>query len=498
MYRELITDNIWAYQRNNYGYRNLRSFPLLVEFSGLPYIDIRVSFNSFVPESLSEELAEKLINFYIKKLQQNPHLHDKVEFDIVLSCFTLDLDEKLHELSGHNFSVSEINELRSALLSLTNKIINPKDGLMISDAQRIEKLKLRREQIIKSKLPNLQKIYWLIEDCKRYGTLPFAGLARAGFIAVQLLNSLEAKKIISSSEKQQFLQSIKTVSSTMASDLKLLPINDFINLYGHLRPGTYDITSARYDKNPELYFSGATAVHRVESKSDYKISVEQLKRINLILKDLKLEVDAIELFTFIESAIILREESKFEFTKNLSEVLSIIETIGENENIPINDLAYSNINTFINTYSSTEDFAEKLNESIKLGKNNSIPQKEIILPPLILDEIDVWQFMVPSTQPNFITDQVVVAEISLADEPSDISGKIVCIQSADPGFDWIFSYDIAGFVTAWGGVNSHMAIRASEMNVPAIIGAGETVYNDISNAQTVRLDCGEKRFEVLN
>ena len=93
-------------------------------------------------------------------------------------------------------------------MSLTNKIINPKDGLMISDAQRIEKLKLRREQIIKSKLPNLQKIYWLIEDCKRYGTLPFAGLARAGFIAVQLLNSLEAKKIISSSEKQQFLQSI--------------------------------------------------------------------------------------------------------------------------------------------------------------------------------------------------------------------------------------------------------------------------------------------------
>ena len=152
----------------------------------------------------------------------------------------------------------------------------------------------------------------------------------------------------------------------------------------------------------------------------------------------------------------------------------------------------------MHTYSSTEDFVEKLHESIKFGKNNSIPQKEIILPPLILDKSDVWQFMVPSTQPNFITDQVVVAEISLADNPNDITGKIVCIQSADPGFDWIFSYDIAGFVTAWGGVNSHMAIRASEMNVPAIIGAGETVYNDISNAQTVRLDCGEKRFEVLN
>ncbi len=44
-YKELVTDNVWAYQRNNYGYRNLRSFPLLVSFAGLPYIDVIVSFN---------------------------------------------------------------------------------------------------------------------------------------------------------------------------------------------------------------------------------------------------------------------------------------------------------------------------------------------------------------------------------------------------------------------------------------------------------------------
>ena len=42
LYRRLITDGTWAYQRDEYGYRNLRSFPLMVEFCGLPYIDIRV------------------------------------------------------------------------------------------------------------------------------------------------------------------------------------------------------------------------------------------------------------------------------------------------------------------------------------------------------------------------------------------------------------------------------------------------------------------------
>lgn len=49
LYKEIITDNVWAYQRDNYGYRNLRSFPLMVDFCGLLYIDVRVSFNSFIP-----------------------------------------------------------------------------------------------------------------------------------------------------------------------------------------------------------------------------------------------------------------------------------------------------------------------------------------------------------------------------------------------------------------------------------------------------------------
>ena len=48
LYRELVTDSIWAYQRHNYGYRNLRSFPLMPHFYGLPYVDVRLSFNSFI------------------------------------------------------------------------------------------------------------------------------------------------------------------------------------------------------------------------------------------------------------------------------------------------------------------------------------------------------------------------------------------------------------------------------------------------------------------
>ena len=86
LYKEIITDEIWAYQRDNYGYRSLRSFPLLHSFLGVPYIDVRVSFNSFIPKNLHDSISTKLVNYYLEELSKNSNHHDKVEFEIVYSC----------------------------------------------------------------------------------------------------------------------------------------------------------------------------------------------------------------------------------------------------------------------------------------------------------------------------------------------------------------------------------------------------------------------------
>ena len=49
----------------------------------------------------------------------------------------------------------------------------------------------------------------------------------------------------------------------------------------------------------------------------------------------------------------------------------------------------------------------------------------------------------------------------------------------------------------FGGVNSHMAIRAAELNVPAVIGAGEAYYREWSGATMLELDCANKQVKVL-
>ena len=196
LYKELITDSIWAYQRDNYGYRNLRSHPLLVALLGRPYIDIRASFNSFIPKSLRNSTAERLMNVYMKKLENVPHNHDKVEFEIVYSCYDFDLSERLEALGDWGISRDRRQEIEASLLSLTQRVIAP-DGLCRQDLVKIEQLNGRHQEIVDSDLPSIDKIYWLVEHCKRYGTLPFAGVARAAFIGIQLLQSLIRLDVIS-------------------------------------------------------------------------------------------------------------------------------------------------------------------------------------------------------------------------------------------------------------------------------------------------------------
>src|SRR5215203_2690673 len=68
MYRRLITDEQWALQRVRYGYRDLRGFPLLLDFFGLPFIDVRASGNSLIPAELDDGVAERLADHYIDRL----------------------------------------------------------------------------------------------------------------------------------------------------------------------------------------------------------------------------------------------------------------------------------------------------------------------------------------------------------------------------------------------------------------------------------------------
>lgn len=490
LYRELITDAVWAYQRDNYGYQNLRSFPLLVSFHGLPYIDVRVSFNSFVPRDLPAELAGRLVNYYIESLLAQPQLHDKVEFEIIFSCYTFDLPQRIRTLSSHGFSQSDLGELTTALRRLTNRIIHAETALWRRDRMKIDVLARRLPTIYGAKIDKISRIYWLLEDCKRYGTLPFAGLARAGFIAVQLLHSFVAAGVLDASDQATFMASVDTVGSRIGRDFVRLPKAEFLARYGHLRPGTYDILSPRYDEAPDLYFDWSRERAAAPERPRFALSIEQLRHLEQLIKEHQLDIDVLSLMEFIKAGIEGREYAKFVFTRSLSDALSLIRQLGEDYGLSAEDCAFLDYRVIPTLYSESGSVRETLLESIAHGRERHALTRQLALPPLIASPEDVFAFHLPRSAPNFITRKSVTAAVaSIDDPPETFAGRILFVPSADPGFDWIFTRGIAGFVTQFGGANSHMAIRASELGIPAVIGAGETLYQRWQTAQTLCLDC---------
>jgi phosphohistidine swiveling domain-containing protein len=509
LYKELITDSIWAFQRNNYGYRNLRSFPLLVSFLGAPFIDVRVSFNSFIPSTLNEIIANKLCNYYLNKLESYPKLHDKVEFEIVYSCYYINLSSKLKDLLDYGFNENEIKRIEFCLLELTNNILSKKDSFYYKDLEKVELLKDKYDEIESSSLSTIDKIYWHIENCKRYGTLPFAGIARAAFISVQFLKSFLESGIITDIEYSNFLNSLNTVSKQLSNATKKLKDNkisrdDFLKEYGHLRPGTYDIMSFRYDEAFEDYFhlsNNDMEDNVISEEANFSFIKETLSKIDSLLIENGIKTDANSLITFIKSSIENREYSKFVFTKSLSRVLQLLEEFGKRFEVSREELSYLDIHEILKMYSTLDhrDVFEILKTNIEKNKDFYKFTKAIKLPPLIISPEDIYNFFQEEGEPNFITlkriKEDTILEVNLNKETP--KNKIVFIESADPGYDFLFTKEIGGLVTKYGGANSHMAIRCAELGIPAIIGAGEKNFDNWKKYKFIEIDCLNKKVYLF-
>ncbi|RDU67010.1 hypothetical protein CQA53_01735 [Helicobacter didelphidarum] len=497
LYKEIITDNIWAYQRDNYGYKSMHSHPLMHSFLGIPYIDVRVSFNSFIPKNLNNMIAEKLVNYYLNRLIKHPEFHDKVEFEIVFSCYDFTMPSKLNRLLDSGFNANEIKRIEYSLLELTNSIINAENGYYTRDLKKVEKLKESYEKILHSNYSLIDKIYWSLQECKRLGTLPFAGIARAGFIAMLMLNSLVKIGFFSKGERQNFLNSLNTISKHLSyatTNLTAENKNKFLKQYGHLRAGSYDILSPRYDEDFEAYFS-LNSTHSPSQACNFALSDDKMAQLDLLLEEHGLHINSKQFLEFLKIAIEGREYAKFEFSKLLSYTLVLIGELGVHYGISKEDMAHLDISDILSLYSTlySKSPKQKLLDEIARHKEEYALTLAIKLPALISDRSQIFAFKSEQIMPNFITQKSVKAQIAQKDDEI-LKNKIVLIYAADPGYDYLFSKGIAGFITCYGGANSHMAIRASELELPAVIGVGEENFKKYCKAKYLHIDCESEQI----
>lgn len=494
LYQELITDFIWAKNRMTYGFNDMTSFHLMSIFLGTPFIDVRIDFNSWLPANLTEGIKKKLTSYYLERFKKNVQYHDKVEFEILFTCFNATTKETLNKIPNKYLKNKDkiflIKELKIITLNALSKINK--------EIEKIKILEIKQNEIKKSKLYSIDKIYWLIEDCKRYGTEPFAGLARAGFIAVEILNSLVKKGIINNKEKNEFMQSLSSITTNIIADTNKLSKKKFCEKYGHLRPNTYDILSKSYEENYANLITTKSEKF-FEKKKFFTLSFKSKLRLAKFINSNFKELNVKSFLSILKNAIENREYSKFIFTRSIDMIFKELKYLSRRHKINLEKISNLNIKIIKDLYYNlnNRDIKNILEQNIKSNYEDFKINKLIELPAVIINPENIYYFEQDISTPNFFGTKKIEAKIIYFDNQKNnlnLKDKIICIRSADPGYDFIFNHNIAGLVTEFGGANSHMSIRCSELNISAAIGVGSIIFNNIIKSKKMYLDPVNKKI----
>ncbi len=501
LYKELITDVNWASARFRYGYRDMRDKKLMFQFCGSPYVCIPHSVESFIPAALPDDVAQQTVAACCSHLAAHRHLHDKIEFTIVPTCFTPTLAKKpAAEVAAFAGLDAAQHELYLAeLRHLTRQIASP-DGPFFSDLTQLPNIEQRVAAFSGAPQADpLQQFRRALTGAKIVGEV-FAGAARAAFVATALLKSLELEGCVEPGFADALIGNANTIGRRLSDDFRLLSKDAFLQRHGHVRPGTYDLRVPRYDEAPDAYFDWHSPLQRptagdVGAAADRRTTMA----IQRCFDECDLQLPAAQFLEFVGAAIGARENVKYLYGAFVSEALRSLGWWGERHGLSRDDLGFT---TLADLGGDAGQAAQRVSGRLASHRARWELTRDMRMPAVICGPEDLSAHDVQACHPNFITrggvDGPVTVLSAHAAPPADLEGHIVLIESADPGFDWIFTRRIAGFVTAYGGENSHMSIRAREFSMPAAIGVGEATFRSLSLGRRIRLDCSARRLQVLS
>jgi glutamine kinase len=509
LYRNLITSSAWNTGIVPLGYTELGNKELMTEFAGKAYIDLGKALNALLPQQVGDQLRGRLINGCLDLVHENNDLHDKIEFEVLDSSFVFDADDRVGHYQALGIGKNDYSRFANILVDLTNRMAIDYTRYIDGDFAALEHMHSRRQEILrdsKSAGRDARELMAyglaLFKDCRRLGTAAFARQARMAFVGNALLTSMCRSGCLTDKAYTDYLASLTTVAKEFSHDFQACLKGDmskraFNNRYGHLRPNTYDITSPRYDRSPALFRSETPAATTDVPKGRGAIKINKKLAMQLMsTHGVEMEFD--ELMMFIKTTIETRERHKFEFTRNISDGLELLAAAGKKlgmERAAMADLSIGQIGRACKL-SSDKAASKMLKENIEKSYDSKQHTVDIVLPSVIDSAQDFYIVSQVSSRPNFVTRESVSAGlVSITQgricDSGVLSGKVVLIQNADPGYDWIFTKGITGLITCYGGVASHMAIRCAEFGLPAAIGCGESIYKELLDAPGVHIDCAQ-------
>jgi len=468
-----------------------------------------MSFLSLTPASIDLALANRLVEDRILALQENPALHDKVEFELLLTTPDVASLDRFQCLVDRGFNSSEVQELARQLGQLTSAAITNHDYYCKADIRSTDAVVAwcsTSQFAVSSDDPNslLDFANRALTKCANEGVIPFSRQARLAFMAQEMLGQFVTAGVLEQNWLDQWWQHLGTVALDVSTAIRSvcagqITRTEFDAKFGHLRARTYDIRCPRYDHVSELACP-------VKPKPTERVSLPPLPAKAAVAISGHLERAGIphgaeEFFSFVSKVFQGRETTKFGFTRVLSDALEAIAKAGLIVGFAREDLAFLKLEELF-VPREVKVAREFWRFAIEDGKTRWAASQHLSLPGVLFSADDLIAVRHRIGQPNFVTECVVAGEVVFLADPSpfahgDLKHKIVAVEAADPGLDWLFAFPIAGLVTKYGGALSHMAVRCAEFGIPAAIGCGEHTFKKILETGRLSLNCRERRIEFL-
>lgn len=331
LYRELVTRDVSREARAAMGYRRLPPEELMVVVNSHPYVDVRASFNSFLPAGVDPASGEPLVNAWLDRLDAQPELHDKVEFEIAHTCLDFDFDRSFRNRYAGLLRPRARADYRARLQALTHGFLR-KEGSLTGAESLVQGRETSRSpdgERTADAFEALRRAVRLVRDGARSGTFAFAVIARHAFVAEALLRSAQRRGALSPERVAAFRRSVTTVTSGMLRDHAAVcaghaPRDVFLQRYGHLRPGTYDITSPRYDARDDLFVAALPVVPDVTAER-FALRPQENRDMRALLAEAGFDdITPAALLAYARRAIAGREHAKFVFTRDLSDALEAL------------------------------------------------------------------------------------------------------------------------------------------------------------------------------
>ena len=478
LFDRLIARGVWWAARASLDYCGAPAtdVALLRLINGRPFVDVRRSANSLVPHDVPWSVRATLVDAWVSRLANDPVLHDKVEFAVYRSVRDFCPIEQLRREWSSLLSESDRGQWEMSLGTLTRRVMLRGPGSTFASQLDIID-QIDRQPIDETDWPALLSL------CAE-GTRAFAVLARIAFAAETQLRSAITRGAL----RPERATALRAAGCSTPVDQSQCLADDFIARHGHLRPGTFDITQRSW-AHSDFPRDARTAT----TARAFSLSSKEQRSLHRLLVESSLPDDANSWVQFLQQSATARERAKFVFSRSLSKAMDRIGQMTAASGLDHECASWLTLDQLATGKQLPHQHRGRFwQESAMHAETKHRAESLAIVSPVLRDDRDRMIADSLGAMPNFIGRTVVEGPVVFLHDGQSIRpvarDAIVVVRQADPGFDWLFACGIGGLITAWGGANSHLAIRCAEYGLSAAVGCGEAVFAQAATATRARLD----------